>query len=158
LLILKIYCKKHMSTLQKHSKQKLALSQRWLSSALARPSLTLSPPRNATQDGYHSGAHFEEPMGPFSYLQTMLETDVAKYKAKIPTDPSHPFILGTPKDWWANAWAVVLDGPSRQISHAHNTASFSGIHHIQFPAEIDSGKDKKRWIEFGTPPLISLAN
>ena len=125
---------------------------------LARPSLTLSPPRYATQDGYHSETHFEEPKGPFSYFQTMLETDVAKHIAKIPTYPSHSVILGTPKDWWANAWAVVLDGPSRQISHAHNTALLSGVQHIQVPAEIDSRKDKKRWNEFGTPPLIPLSN
>ena len=119
---------------------------------LAHPSLTLSPPRNATRDGYHSGELFEEPMGPFSYFHTILETAVTEYMAKMPTDPSHPFILGAPKDWWLNAWAVVLDGPGRQISHAHNTAWLSGVYYVQLPTVINSGKDKEGWIEFGTPP------
>ncbi|MEE2932250.1 MAG: hypothetical protein VX941_02360 [Pseudomonadota bacterium] len=41
---------------------------------------------------------------------------------KMPKDPSHPFILGAPKDWWRRAWAVILDGAGRQISHAHKPA------------------------------------
>ena len=124
---------------------------------LAHPSLTLSPPRNATRDGYHSGELFAEPMGPFAEFQSVLEEALADYIAKLPDDPNHPFIAGKPKDWWLNAWAIVLDGDGHQISHAHNTAWMSGVYYVQLPDVVDSsgdnpGDDKAGWIEFGPPP------
>lgn len=119
---------------------------------LSHPSLTLSPPRNATRDGYHSGELFEEPMGPFGAYQTVLEAAVTDYMAALPKDPEHPFIAGAPSDWWLNAWAIVLDGPGHQISHAHNTAWLSGVYYVQLPDVVESGNDKEGWIEFGPPP------
>jgi uncharacterized protein (TIGR02466 family) len=120
---------------------------------LSHPSLTLSPPRNATREGYHSGELFEEPMGPFAAFQGILENAIADYVAALPDDPDHPFRAGMPKEWWLNAWAIVLDGPGHQISHAHNTAWMSGVYYVQLP-EIMAGDntDKAGWIEFGPPP------
>jgi len=120
---------------------------------LAHPSLILSPPRNATRDGYHSGELFEEPMGPFAAFQRILEQEIQTYIAALPGDPSHPFIAGKPDNWWLNAWAIVLDGPGHQISHAHNTAWLSGVYYVQLPDVVNSdSKDHAGWIEFGPPP------
>ena len=120
---------------------------------LAHPSLILSPPRNATRDGYHSGELFEEPMGPFSVFQHVLEKEIESYIASLPNDPSHPFIAGKPDNWWLNAWGIVLDGPGHQISHAHNTAWLSGVYYVQLPDVVNSGNKKQPgWIEFGPPP------
>ena len=120
---------------------------------LAHPSLVLSPPRNATRDGYHSGELFEEPMGPFSVFQYILEKEIESYIADLPNDPSHAFIAGKPDDWWLNAWGIILDGPGHQISHAHNTAWLSGVYYVQLPDVVNSSNNKQAgWIEFGSPP------
>lgn len=120
---------------------------------LAHPSLTLSPPRNATRDGYHSGELFAEPMGPMAGFQSVLEEAVAEYVAALPDDPVHPFIAGKPGAWWLNAWAIVLDGPGHQISHAHNTAWLSGVYYVQLPQVAgDENAQHAGWIEFGPPP------
>ncbi|HAA93385.1 MAG TPA: hypothetical protein DCS82_09680 [Rhodospirillaceae bacterium] len=117
------------------------------------PSLTLSPPRNATRDGYHSGELFAEPMGPFAAFQTILRQAITDYIEALPDDPAHPFIAGKPEEWWLNAWAVVLDGPGHQISHAHNTAWLSGVYYVRLPDVVgDDSSDRAGWIEFGTPP------
>ena len=120
---------------------------------LAHPTLTFSPQSHATRKGKHSGELLGEPKGPVAGLEAEIFRLAGEYRELLGSDPDHPFVARTPKDWTLSVWGVVMQAAGHQVPHIHPAAWLSGVYYPKLPAIVgEEPGDKAGWIAFGRPP------
>lgn len=130
-----------------------AFNDRLAGYLLAHPTLVDAPASHATRNGQHTGELLGDEDGPMPAFQSMIVDAVMRYRARLGSDPGHPFVAVAPERWRLTAWAIVMQGAGgHQEPHIHPSAWLSGVYYPLLPDVVsDPGAAQAGWIEFGMP-------
>ena len=97
---------------------------------------TLRPDRagKATKGGSQSGALPQAGDRAISALLEGVRAAVDAFESSLPKDSAHPFVKRRPKQARLRAWAVVVRGGGRQVSHIHPDGWLSGVYYVSVPS------------------------
>ena len=91
-------------------------------------------------------------LSPVQPLLDFANTAATHYRSNHPTDPQHPFLAQSPKQWEITAWGSILGEHGYHESHMHGSGWLSGVYYGKIPKIMETDNEKREgWIEFGRP-------
>lgn len=119
---------------------------------LSHPSLEWERSTTATRGGGHTGSLLENPTPVLQATERMIRREVDHYISSLPHDTYPAFLSLTPRQYYINLWAVVIEETGYQIPHLHSSGWLSGVFYLQVPSSIRADDARHAgWIEFGQP-------
>jgi len=118
------------------------------------PSLAHVHTNRATRNGIQTGSLMVEPGREMRSFERVIDARIRAAKRKLVEagHGDHPWLRQAPKNWYINAWAVILSGQGYQLSHIHPEAWMSGVYYVAVAADgMGPGHGEDGWIEFGVP-------
>lgn len=90
-------------------------------------------------------------------LIQILRTEIDRYMAGLPDDPSNPFIAARPAEYDIDGWAVISTASSFHHSHIHSGAWATGVYYVAQPEISKRPGSKTGWLHVGPPPWVPEA-
>lgn len=83
-------------------------------------------------------------------LETMVRGAIDAFAARLPDDPTHPFLCRKPRNYSLIMWANILAEEGHQAAHIHNLGWLSGVYYPWIPPSVRADDPRHAgWIEFG---------
>lgn len=124
----------------------------------AHPSLTASPPGNATRYGDHTGELMVEPKGPLTSFELAVGQALDSYQEAVLAQPVNAFIRNRPPKLRLAAWSVLMRSGGHQVPHIHPSSWLSGVYYVAIPPSVSAtDPEQAGWIEFGRPGTLIAA-
>jgi Flp pilus assembly protein TadD len=86
-------------------------------------------------------------------LEQALTRTIERWIARLPQDPSHPFLRRARRSVsYAGSWSVKLWTSGRHANHFHNEGWMSSAFYVQLPPSVHQADSDAGCIQFGQPP------
>ena len=122
----------------------------------SHPTLKVPPADDPTY--HHPALQITEELlgeshGPMAALERLMREAIARYLARVPLDPPHPFLAHFPKRWALRAWATRLAGQGNLVPHIHLDGYLGGVYYPLLPEVVrEPDHGETGWFELGRPP------
>ncbi len=115
------------------------------------PTLQAAPESYSMERGRSTGELLPG-HGAAAAFRSLVEGAVDRYRAAMPQERSHPFLVDIPDSVRITAWGVILDEGAYQVPHIHPSAWLSGVYYVALPSSLGADDEGTAgWIEFGRP-------
>lgn len=86
-------------------------------------------------------------------LEQALSRSIERWIARLPQDPTHPFLRRAHRSIrYAGSWSVKLRTSGRHANHFHNEGWMSSAFYVQLPPSVHQADGDAGCIQFGQPP------